>query len=130
MNQEFYTFTYNTLTMKLKFFSLAAIALAFTATFSSCDSNDLRLCFEADDLTPKQNQRVKFNASCSENVDLYHWNFGDGRDTVTRVNTVEHAYTEQGYYNVTLHNTAQAVVDHCPPGGSGNVASRSIEVTQ
>jgi len=116
--------------MKPKFLSLAAIALAFTATMSSCDSNDLRLCFEADDITPKQNQRVKFNASCSENVDVYHWNFGDGRDTVTRVNSVEHVYTQQGYYTVSLHNTAQAVVEHCPPGGSGNVASRSIEVTQ
>ena len=114
--------------MKLKFLSIATIVIAFS--FSSCDSNDLRLCFEVDDMTPKQNQRVIFNASCSENVDLYHWNFGDGRDTVTRVSSVEHIFTESGYYNVTLHNTAQAIVEHCPPGGSGNVASQSIEVTQ
>lgn len=116
--------------MKLKFLSLVTVALGFTATFSSCDSNDLRLCFEADDMTPKANQRVKFNASCSENVDLYHWNFGDGRDTVTRASSVEHIFTESGYYEVTLHNTAPVIEEHCPPGGSGNVASRSIEVSQ
>ncbi len=116
--------------MKLKFLSLATIALAFTATFSSCDSNELRLCFEADDMTPKANQRVKFNASCSENVELYHWNFGDGRDTVTRASSVEHIFTESGYYNVTLHNTVQAIADHCAPGGNGTVATRSFEVTQ
>jgi PKD repeat protein len=116
--------------MKLKFFSLATIALAFTATFSSCDSNDLRLCFEADSQNVKVSQRVKFNASCSENVELYHWNFGDGRDTVTRVNTVEHTFEDEGNYYVTLHNTQQAIADECAPGGNGAVASRNIEVTK
>lgn len=115
--------------MKLKFFSLATIALAFAAVLSSCESNDLRLCFESDAQSVKVNQRVKFNASCSENVEIYHWNFGDGRDTVTRGNTVEHTFDYPGTYYVTLHNTQQAIVDDCSPGGGGAVASRNIEVT-
>jgi PKD repeat protein len=59
---------------------------------------------------------------------LYHWNFGDGKDTVTKANTVEHRYEFEGVYEVTLHNTTAAMSDHCPPGGYGNVARTSIEV--
>lgn len=95
---------------------------------NSCNSNELRLCFETNNKMPKVMERVTFTADCSEGVDLYHWNFGDGIDTVTRVSKVEHTFAQEGYYTVTLHDTKQQIVSHCPPGGSGNVASTTVEV--
>lgn len=101
---------------------------SFLVLLSSCESNELRLCFEANNKMPKVMERVTFKADCSEGVDLYHWNFGDGIDTVTRTSTVEHSFAQEGYYTVTLHNTEPQIVSHCPPGGSGNVASTTVEV--
>lgn len=106
-------------------FLAVTVALAF---FSSCESNDLLLCFTADSQTPKTMQRVKFTAACSKNVEIYHWNFGDGVDTVTTKNSVEHVFVEPGSYYVTLHNTRTEIVDHCPPNGGGTVASTLVEV--
>jgi hypothetical protein len=99
-------------------------------TFSSCDDNAMRMCFDADDRNPQAGQRVKFNASCSEGMDVYHWNFGDGRDTVTKTPVVEHVFKMAGYYSVSLHNTTIQVADDCPPNGNGSSAAVTIEVTQ
>jgi PKD repeat protein len=112
-------------------FTFKVLTFAFFVSaflLSSCDSNEVRLCFKADKQYPKAMERVTFSAACSENIDLYHWNFGDGRDTVTRGSSVEHVFVQDGYYTVTLHNTEVSISDHCPPGGSGVVASTNIEV--
>lgn len=98
--------------------------------FSSCKDNELRMCFETDNNTPKVNERVNFNATCSKGLDLYHWNFGDGRDTITKVPNVQHTFDNAGYYTVTLHNTVTQVVGECSPNGNGNVASSTVEVTE
>ncbi|MEZ5172407.1 MAG: PKD domain-containing protein [Bacteroidia bacterium] len=111
----------------MKHLSLSIAAVCLIA-FSSCDSNEVKLCFKADNPYPKVNERVTFSAGCSENIQLYHWNFGDGKDTVTKTNTVDHRFEYEGYYEVTLHNTTEAMVDHCPPDGNGRVARASIEV--
>jgi len=106
----------------------SAMAILAIGALSSCDSNEVKLCFKADSTTPKVNERVTFSAGCSENIQLYHWNFGDGKDTVTKSNTVEHRFEYPGYYEVTLHNTTEAMSDHCPPDGNGRLARTSIEV--
>ena len=109
-----------------------AISAALFSIFalSSCDKNEMRMCFEASDKTAKVNQRVTFNASCSIGMEEYHWNFGDGRDTVTRTQTVEHTFESMGYYTVTLHNTNARIDTECSPNGNGNAASTSIEITE
>jgi PKD repeat protein len=114
--------------MKLTFRVLSIALLAGSFLLSSCDTNEVRLCFKADKQYPKAMERVTFSAACSENIDLYHWNFGDGIDTITKGSSVEHVFVQDGYYTVTLHNTDASIADHCPPGGAGVVASTSIEV--
>lgn len=115
----------------MKSFKLIFASLTFlTFILSSCKDNSLRICFDSDDRTPNVGQRVTFNAACSEGVDLYHWNFGDGNDTITKVPTVQHAFQAQGYYTISLHNTATQVVGECSPNGNGNIATTTCEVTQ
>ncbi|MEX1188173.1 MAG: PKD domain-containing protein [Bacteroidia bacterium] len=114
--------------MKFAFNPILIVVFLSTVILSSCNTNEVRLCFKADKQYPKIMERVSFSAACSENIDIYHWNFGDGIDTVTRGNTVEHTFAQEGVYTITLHNTNVAIVDHCPPGGSGVVASSTIEV--
>ena len=109
-----------------------AIFAAFIVSIalSSCDKNEMRMCFESSDKTAKVNQRVTFNAACSVGMEEYHWNFGDGKDSVTRTQTVEHTYESIGYYTVTLHNTNARIDTECSPNGTGNAASTSIEITE
>lgn len=115
--------------MKFSRFILPVIAVGMLV-FSSCDDNALRICFDADTTTPKVNQRVTFSASCSEGMEVYHWNFGDGVDSVTRTPTIQHTYTNAGYYNVRLHNTTEEIADFCSPNGDGRTASATIEVSE
>lgn len=97
---------------------------------TSCDKNEMRMCFESSNKTAQVNQRVTFNASCSIGMEEYHWNFGDGKDTVTRTQSVEHTFDYAGYYAVSLHNTNVRISTECPPNGAGNSASSSIEITE
>jgi PKD repeat protein len=105
-------------------------AFIVTIALSSCDKNEMRMCFESSDKAAKVNQRVTFNASCSVGMEEYHWNFGDGKDTVTRTQSVEHTFDYAGYYTVALHNTNARISNDCPPNGNGNAASTSIEITE
>ena len=111
----------------MKRLSIFAALLGFIS-LSSCDKNEMRMCFESSDKTAKVNQRVTFNASCSVGMEEYHWNFGDGKDTVTRTQSVEHTFDYAGYYTVSFHNTNVRIVTVCPPNGNGNSASSSIEI--
>jgi len=106
------------------------VSLIGFITLSSCDKNEMRMCFESSKNTAKVNQRVAFNASCSVGMEEYHWNFGDGKDTVTRTQTVEHTFDYAGYYTVSLHNTNVRIDTKCPPNGNGNGASTNIDITE
>jgi PKD repeat protein len=58
-------------------------------------------CFTVDkSKTPKVNEEVQFDASCSTNATSYDWDFGDG--TQGSSITVKHKYTATATYNVTL----------------------------
>lgn len=113
----------------MKRLSIFASLLGFIS-LNSCDKNEMRMCFESSDKAAKVNQRVTFNASCSVGMEEYHWNFGDGKDTVTRTQTVEHTFDYAGYYTVALHNTNVRIDTECSPNGTGNAASASIEITE
>ena len=95
---------------------------------SSCEQDMERFCFNASNRAPEVGSRVTFNASCSEGVELYHWNFGDGRDTVTKSSSVQHSFETAGTYEVTLHGTQQQIQEHCPPDAGANGARQTIEV--
>jgi PKD repeat protein len=58
-------------------------------------------CFTVDkSKTPKVNEEVQFDASCSNDATSYDWDFGDG--TQGSSITVKHKYTAAATYNVTL----------------------------
>ena len=106
----------------LSVFLLFSMCLLLFA--SSCEQNIERYCFTASNRSPKINERITFNAQCSEGVDLYHWNFGDGRDTVTKKNTIEYSFEQPGEYQVTLHSTHMQIQNDCPPNPSANSGAR------
>ncbi len=112
--------------MKTKGIVLLSLFAALGLT--SCESDIERYCFTVSERSPSVGSRVTFNAACSEGIDLYHWNFGDGMDTVTRTSSVTHAYDFPGSYVVSLHGTTPAIESHCPPDAGANGARQSIEV--
>jgi PKD repeat protein len=100
-----------------------------TLILSSCERNIERYCFTVSNRSPKASERTTFNASCSEGLDLYHWNFGDGHDTVTKTQTVNHAFDFPGTYQVTLHTTHPQVANGCDPNPAANSgATQSVTV--
>lgn len=113
--------------MQNKLFLPAAFLLS-SLFLISCESESERYCFTVSDRAPVAGSRVTFNGTCSEGVELYHWNFGDGKDTVTRSATVEHAYEHPGTYEISLHSTTPVTEDHCPPNAGANGARQTIEV--
>jgi len=105
------------------------VSLAVSGIFlTSCEEDVERFCFSASDRAPKANSRVTFNASCSEGVELYHWNFGDGTDEVTKTSSVEHVFEYPGTYEVSLHGTQAQIQNHCPPEAGPTGARQTIEV--
>jgi len=53
--------------------------------------------------TPAVNQQVTFDASGSTgNITSYTWQFGDGNVTTVTQPIINHVYSQQGIYNVTL----------------------------
>jgi chitodextrinase len=109
-------------------FLLPAGLMFIGLALSSCESEVERYCFTVSDREPSAGTRVTFNGSCSEGIDLYHWNFGDGKDTVTRTETVEHVYEFPGSYQISLHSTTPQIESHCPPDAGSNGARQTIEV--
>jgi len=93
----------------MKRLSIFAALLGFIS-LSSCDKNEMRMCFESSDNTAKVNQRVTFNASCSVGMEEYHWNFGDGKSSTTQ-NPTHRFDPEPGNYIVRL--TASNLLNHC-----------------
>ena len=122
---EFYIFE-KTKSMKNKFILPLTIAAAFSLV--SCESDVERYCFTVSERAPMVGSRVSFNAACSEGIDLYHWNFGDGMDTVTRTPSVMHSYEFPGTYVVSLHGTTPAIESHCPPDAGASGARQTIDV--
>jgi hypothetical protein len=113
--------------MKKRLF-YSVTALASILALASCESDVQRYCFTVSERTPVAGNRVSFNADCSEGIDLYHWNFGDGKDTITRSSTVYHVYDFPGSYQISLHGTNPAIASHCPPDAGANGARQTIEV--
>jgi hypothetical protein len=116
----------------MKRFTYSVLGLfLFTMILSSCERTIERYCFTVSNRSPKASERTTFNASCSEGIELYHWNFGDGRDTVTKSQTVDHAFEFPGTYQVTLHATHPQISGECPPDPAANSgATQSVTVTQ
>lgn len=73
------------------------IIILFAVSALSC-SNTPEACFTS----RTEDTSVSFDASCSKNVHLYIWNFGDGSDTLTNEKVIQHEYPEDGFYTVTL----------------------------
>ena len=73
------------------------VVILSTVITVSC-SNAPESCFTS----RTEGTNVSFDASCSENVHLYIWNFGDGSDTLTDEKVIQHEYPEDGFYTVTL----------------------------
>ncbi len=107
---------------------LPALLLSCAALLSSCEENVERYCFSVSDREPTAGTRVTFNGACSEGVRLYHWNFGDGTDTVTTTPSVDYAFKNAGTYEVSLHGTTPEIVDHCPPAAGLNGARQTVTV--
>jgi outer membrane protein assembly factor BamB len=52
---------------------------------------------------PLTNEKITFNASETEgNITAYTWKFGDSNTTTVTEPAINHAYNQQGTYNVTL----------------------------
>ena len=107
---------------------LPGLLLAGAAFLSSCEDNVERYCFTVSDREPTSGTRVTFNGTCSEGVKLYHWNFGDGTDTVTTSPSVDYAFKSPGTYEVSLHGTTPEIVDHCPPNAGPTGARQTVTV--
>jgi hypothetical protein len=112
--------------MKNRF--ILPISILATFALGSCETDVERYCFTVSDRAPSAGSRVTFNAACSEGVELYHWNFGDGVDTVTRTPSVNHAFEFPGSYVVSLHGTTPAIESHCPPDAGANGARQTVDV--
>jgi hypothetical protein len=58
---------------------------------------------------PWTNESTLFNASASYsqngNITRYEWDFGDGNRKITEIPTIDHTYSIEGDYNVTLNVT-------------------------
>jgi hypothetical protein len=58
---------------------------------------------------PWANESTLFNASASYsqngNITRYEWDFGDGNRKITEIPTIDHTYSIEGDYNVTLNVT-------------------------
>jgi len=71
--------------------------------YQGCDTPEPIACFTYEpSIEIKAGDIVTFT-NCSENADLYEWNFGDGTSSITA--NPEHIFTEANDYKVTL--TAQ-----------------------
>jgi len=103
---------------------LSLIAFGTMLVLGSCERTVERYCFTVSNKAPKVGERTTLDAKCSEGVDLYHWNFGDGRDTVTKTNTVDHAFEHPGQYEITLHSTHLQIQDGCGPNPAANAGAR------
>ena len=107
---------------------LPAVFVGAAALFSSCEENIERYCFTVSEREVQVGARVKFNADCAEGIDQYHWNLGDGVDSVTSTPTVEYAFKTPGTYEVSLHSTTVETQDMCAPNAGANGARQTIEV--
>lgn len=83
-------------------FCLLIMLTCVMSLMISC-SDPTEACFTYTPTIITRNTTVTFDASCSENVSFYSWNFGDGTaDTTTTSFTVTHRFFSTGQYNVTL----------------------------
>jgi cysteine-rich repeat protein len=60
-------------------------------------------CFEESTHTPTEGDEVEFDASCSDGIIEYCWDFGDGTQEECNIEeTATHVYAQDGQYTVTL----------------------------
>lgn len=91
--------------MKVPHFIFKVLIVCFFALFLlSCGNDDEKdvpgVCFEVTEGDLYAEVGVSFDASCSDSVQVYMWDFGDG-DFGTGVK-VSHVYDEAGDYEVSL----------------------------
>lgn len=87
--------------MKIKTLHTVAITMSFV--FLSC-SKTTKACFQIKPEITQKDSLVTFDASCSQNVYLYQWNFGDGTsDTITNQPIIQHRFQQIGTFRVQLN---------------------------
>lgn len=112
--------------MKSRF--ILPVSIFTSLALISCEADIERYCFTVSERSPSVGSRVSFNAACSEGIELYHWNFGDGMDTITRTPSVTHVFDFPGSYVVSLHGTTHAIESHCPPNAGATGARQTVDV--
>ncbi len=76
------------------------IAVLSVFIYQGCDTPEPIACFSYEpSIEIKTGEKVTFT-NCSENADIYEWNFGDGTTSIAP--NPEHIYTEANNYKVIL----------------------------
>lgn len=97
------------------------IPLLALLSLASCKKDEeakQTVCFN----TTIDDGTATFDASCSENVSNYTWNFGDGEEVSQITSSISYFYIEPGTYTVTLQGKFS--------DGSVKNTSQTIEIPE
>lgn len=90
--------TYYAMKRNLLYFVMAALTFIFTACPEE-ESEPPTACFSMSETIALVNENINFS-NCSENAELYSWNFDDGN--ISNDYSPSHVFTQEGTYDVTL----------------------------